>query len=306
MVKIFVRLLLISVFCVSIYAQEQKIIVQPLPTPPSNSTTLDIGDYLEGLEIDSSGRLTSIVKVTGKIINVHDGDTITLLDDKKQQYKVRFNGIDAPELKQDFGNRSQKSLAEMAHGKVATIEYDKIDKYGRFVCKVFVDGVDLNLEQVKRGMAWHYKKYQMEQTESDRQSYAQAEENARQKKLGLWSQPNPTEPGAWRRGENNPNLAGVPQNAIIGNINSFVYHTPGCSTYAKISPQNRIVFPNENEAIKKGYKLAGSCESTLSLESRPKISKETASRVYEKGPRGGCFYLNPAGKKIYVDKSKCQ
>ena len=187
-----------------------------------------------------------------------------------------------------------------------TVVCPKIDKYRRWVCTVFFEGKDINLEQIKAGFAWHYKKYQAEQSEADRTNYSAAEIDARSRKSGLWSQPNPTEPGAWRRGENNPNLDGIPKGSIIGNTNSMIYHTPGCSTYAKVSPQNRVAFPTEREAIEKGYRLAGGCESTLPKESLPKISTESVPRKYEKGTRGGCYYLTPTNKKIYVDKNFCK
>jgi len=193
----------------------------------------------------------------------------------------------------------------MVFGKTATIICPKIDKYGRSVCTVFFEGKDINLEQIKAGFAWHYKKYQDEQTESDRKNYAEAEINARNQKLGLWAQLSPTEPSAWRRGENNPNLDGVPKGSIIGNTNSQIYHTPGCSTYAKVSPQNRIIFSTEKEAIEKGYRLSGACESTLRVEERPKANQTETKRIYQKGSRGGCYYLSPSGKKVYVDKSLC-
>lgn len=223
MSKILLKLVYLSLFICSfsvcLLAQEEPLKPELSPTP-TPAPTKDISDYFGELEFDASGRLPNLVKVIGKVVDVHDGDTIRVLDDAKTQYKCRFNGIDAPELKQDFGNRSKKSLSDLVFGKIVEIQYDKIDKYGRFVCKVLVDGSDVNLEQVRRGMAWHYKKYELEQTPEDRKNYAEAEINARNLKLGLWAQPNPTEPGAWRRGENNPNLNGVPKGSIVGNLSS--------------------------------------------------------------------------------------
>ncbi len=78
------------------------------------------------------------------------------------------------------------------------VEYSKQDKYGRAVGKILVDGTDANLQQVKAGLAWHYKKYQKEQSIEDRTIYAQAEEQARTEKQGLWIDPAPTPPWDWR------------------------------------------------------------------------------------------------------------
>ncbi len=131
-------------------------------------------------------------RITGKVVGVHDGDTATVLDKDKIQYKFRFNGIDAPELKQDFGNKSKEHLSDLIFGKEVTVIFNKVDKYGRFVGKIMVNGIDANLEQIKAGLAWHYKKYADEQSESDRKTYADAEIKARAAKLGLWVMPNPT------------------------------------------------------------------------------------------------------------------
>ena len=68
------------------------------------------------------------------------------------------------------------------------------DTYGRTVGKVLVDGIDANLEQVKAGMAWHYRKYAKEQAVEDRATYAQAEDQARAGQRGLWRDPEPVPP----------------------------------------------------------------------------------------------------------------
>ena len=75
----------------------------------------------------------------------------------------------------------------------------KTDQYGRLVGKVLLDGRDIDLEQVKAGMAWHYKQYEAEQTQADRELYAQAEDEARAAHRGLWIDPDPVEPSEFRR-----------------------------------------------------------------------------------------------------------
>lgn len=134
----------------------------------------------------------------GKVINVADGDTITVLDDTHTQHKIRLTGIDAPEKRQAFGNVSKQSLAEQVAGQSVAVEWVKVDKYGRKVGKVLLAGLDCNLEQVKRGLAWHYKQYQREQSPTDQQSYAAAEIEARAAKLGLWRDADPVPPWEFR------------------------------------------------------------------------------------------------------------
>ncbi len=113
--------------------------------------------------------------LTGKVVKVTDGDTLTILDANYKEHKIRLAGIDAPERKQAYGLASRKHLASIVAGKQVTVEYQKRDRYGRIVGKVLLDGIDACLEQVKAGFAWHYKKYQHEQSLGDQQLYADAE-----------------------------------------------------------------------------------------------------------------------------------
>lgn len=136
--------------------------------------------------------------ITGTVVGVADGDTITLLDDAKRQHKIRLSGIDAPEKKQAFGQRSKESLSDLVFAKTVEVETDKVDRYGRRVGKIWVSGVDANLEQVKRGMAWHYKQYAREQSMNDQRDYAAAEKVAREARRGLWVDIAPVAPWDFR------------------------------------------------------------------------------------------------------------
>ena len=82
----------------------------------------------------------------------------------------------------------------MVAGQSVAVEWVKTDRYGRKVGKVLLAGLDCNLEQVKRGLAWHYKQYQREQSPADQQSYAAAEIEARQVQAGLWRDAAPVLP----------------------------------------------------------------------------------------------------------------
>jgi len=136
--------------------------------------------------------------ITGYVVGVADGDTITVLDADKVQHKIRLIGIDAPEKKQPFGNRSKQNLSDMVFNKTVTVETDKRDRYGRELGKVLAGSKDVNLEQVRAGMAWHYKAYERTQTATDRQDYAGAENAAKAAKRGLWVDADPTPPWEWR------------------------------------------------------------------------------------------------------------
>ena len=146
--------------------------------------------------------LTSVANaalIEGRVVGVADGDTLTVLDSSNNQHKIRLAGIDAPEKKQPFGNVSKKSLSDLVYGKQVIVDYNKQDRYGRTVGKVLIDGVDTNLEQVKRGLAWFYKKYQNEQPLQDRLDYLHAQETAEKSKVGLWIEPTPIPPWDFRK-----------------------------------------------------------------------------------------------------------
>ena len=147
--------------------------------------------------VDSSGRQ----ELPGRVVAIADGDTITLLDSANTQHRIRLEGIDAPESHQAFGEQSRLSLSEMIFGKDVSVSYQKVDQYGRLVGKIILDGKDINLEQVKAGMAWHYKFYEDEQTPEDRELYDRAEAEARAARRGLWQDPNPIEPYQFRKEE---------------------------------------------------------------------------------------------------------
>ena len=141
--------------------------------------------------------------IVGKVVGVSDGDTVTVLDANYVQHKVRLAGIDAPEKAQPFGQRSKENLSKWVSGRQVIVETTKNDKYQRAVGKVLVNRVDVNLEQVKAGFAWHYKEYSREQSEADRVLYARAENLARSSKLGLWRDANPMPPWQWRESGKN-------------------------------------------------------------------------------------------------------
>jgi endonuclease YncB( thermonuclease family) len=113
--------------------------------------------------------------IEGKVLNVHDGDTITVVDQNNKKFHIRLQGIDAPELKQTLGDVSQQNLSRLVLGKQVTIYWTKVDRYRRTVGTILLDGRDMNIEQVKAGLAWHFKKYADEQEPQDRITYAAAE-----------------------------------------------------------------------------------------------------------------------------------
>lgn len=123
---------------------------------------------------------------TGTVVKVVDGDTVHLINQSGTKLKIRLMGIDAPEMKQKGGKASRDYLASLVDGKNAVADCSTKDKYQRWVCKILVNGQDMNLKMVQDGHAWHYKQYQSEQSASDRNSYSKAEEAAASRREGLW------------------------------------------------------------------------------------------------------------------------
>jgi len=154
----------------------------------------------------------SAATLTGRTVRVTDGDTIIILSEGNVQHKIRLQGIDAPERGQPFGTKAKNNLAAMIAGKAVSVDYNKLDRYGRIVGIVFLNGKDICLEQIRAGLAWHYKKYQDEQSAADRKSYARAEVLAKQEMRGLWSEPSPIPPWDWRHGPRQ-SVIGVPSKA---------------------------------------------------------------------------------------------
>lgn len=146
----------------------------------------------------ASGTQADTHQIEGRVVGVHDGDTITLLDAEDHQHKIRLDGIDAPELGQPFGRVAKRHLADLVGDRRTVAECHKIDRYGRDVCRVLAGGVDAGLEQIRAGMAWYFRRYASELPRDRRQRYADTEETARGERRGLWADAKPVPPWEWR------------------------------------------------------------------------------------------------------------
>ena len=132
----------------------------------------------------------SLFAFPAKVVKISDGDTIMILQDK-QQIKVRLFGIDAPEKKQDYGQKSRQFLASLIAGQVVEVEPKGKDRYKRTLGIIHYKGQDINAQMVLNGYAWAYVKYS--------RIYVDHESAARKNKQGLWQSSNPTPPWEWRK-----------------------------------------------------------------------------------------------------------
>lgn len=139
----------------------------------------------------------ALADLSGRVVAVHDGDTLTLAEHGKK-VRVRLAGIDAPELAQRYGRSSRAALSRLCRGKEATVaERGKDDDgllLGSVTCKGKEGEVDANAEQVKQGLAWVFRTYLPLGS-----PLYELETNARLMQRGLWRDEEPVAPWEWRK-----------------------------------------------------------------------------------------------------------
>lgn len=131
-----------------------------------------------------------------EVVGVLDGDTVAVLSPDRKMARCRLSGIDAPEKGQAFGQASKTALSNLIYRKTLDVRVLDTDRYGRSVCKLTLAGVDINREQVARGMAWVYRRYNQDPTYYDAEAAAKA---AKAAKRGLWADASPVPPWEFRR-----------------------------------------------------------------------------------------------------------
>lgn len=209
-----------------------------------------------------------------QVIGVTDGDTLRVRRDG-QNTTIRLHGVDAPEHAQPFGERAGQFTSHFAFGRSASIEPITVDRYGRLVARVFVDGRCLNEALVAQGLAWHYRRYSTSAT------LDQLELEAREARRGLWSAPDPVPPWDWRRQHPRTGVqaaakrtssfpSGVAAKALtgaqaagvagslVGNLRSRVFHRPDCPAAGCKHCTAR--FESTAAALAAGYRPHAACD----------------------------------------------
>lgn len=174
---------------------------------------------------------------TAKIIAVIDGDTVLIRREGKL-IKIRLAEIDAPEVwhagmggqppnsqkAQPFGDASKQSLSDMVLGKQVKVVSQAVDKYGRMVAHLSINGLDVNAEQIRRGMAWEYSHFH------GNKALIALQDEAQKAQRGLWAQNNPTPPWVWRK--QHPNTFPAPPIAATSSASTQANsdtHNTGCA-----------------------------------------------------------------------------
>ena len=129
----------------------------------------------------------------GRAVKVQDGDTFDFLYGDNRKQRVRVAQMDAPEKNMPFGQKSKERFTELVMGKEIALVVNTVDRSGRIVGSVVIDGEDQSARMISEGMAWYYRQYGWTD------SLARLEEEARNAKRGLWADPNPQPPWEWRK-----------------------------------------------------------------------------------------------------------
>ncbi len=126
---------------------------------------------------------------SGKVIAIIDGDTYDILLDGNKTVRIRMEGIDAPEKGMPFYRVAKKYLGELCFEKNVRLEIHDTDSRGRKIAFTYLDdGTEISHEMIKAGLAWHFTKYNKDE------DLATLEVQARESKLGLWTDESPMPP----------------------------------------------------------------------------------------------------------------
>jgi len=187
--------------------------------------------------------------VKGNVLSVQDGDSFKLLT-PDSIYNIRLNGIDCPEINQNFGEEARDFLSRYSSKEVTAVLVD-IDRYGRSIADVFYRDTLINLQLIKHGLAWHYKKYSTDPL------LASNEDLAKNNKIGLWGKENPIAPWDWRHGNFDHSIFKENQDTkvfiCIGSENNTYHRVHFCDSLKTCNSTIIIVFPSE--AINVYHKL---------------------------------------------------
>ena len=160
-------------------------------------TSYDLVSQFGADSSEASGSIpeaNDISTLTGRVVEVIDGDSIRVRGSSAEVFEIRLYGIDTPEWDQPHGNRAERALARKIRSRRVNIEITDVDSYGRLVGTVYHEDDNINLEMVEEGHAWWYRDFARGASELE-----DAEDSAQSLGLGLWSRANPVPPWQWRR-----------------------------------------------------------------------------------------------------------
>lgn len=137
-------------------------------------------------------------EITAKVTKIIDGDSIKVRGADGKEYEVQIEGIDAPELKQEYGKESTEALKKMLFDSDVRVSWKKKDNFERLLAQVYRGEKHINAEMIRSGNAWHFKRY------NQSQALADLELEAKKEKRGLWKAENPIAPWDYRKENRSP------------------------------------------------------------------------------------------------------
>jgi endonuclease YncB( thermonuclease family) len=240
--------------------------------PPATPTTRPASCFVFVLAavtvaIGSAGASRPDQTLRGRVVHVNDGDTLEVLSEGRTA-RVRLDGIDAPERGQPYSRQALVQLRTLTLERDVLVQVRDVDRYGRLVARVAVDGRDVSEEMVTTGFAWHYARYSRDA------KLAALEREARTARRGLWVEARPVPPWEYRGSTNGANTPSARAPAAPraqprapsaapagpgyhGNVKSFVYHAPGCPDYN--CPNCTRAFPTKQAAEAAGFRPHRAC-----------------------------------------------
>ena len=209
-----------------------------------------------------------------KVIRVVDGDTI-VVNYKGKPEKVRLLRVNTaesvhPDKKQNIpmGKVASDYTKKRLKRKYVDLEFEGPirGRYGRLLAYIIVDGVNFNLELVRRGLSPYYIKYGLSQKYD--KEFREAERYARAQQLNIWGDPALTQKylrlkskwGQYRsKVSSPPATAQTKEWKYVASKNSRVFHRPGCGHAKRILPKNLIGFKSREEVVGSGRTPCKSC-----------------------------------------------
>jgi endonuclease YncB( thermonuclease family) len=135
----------------------------------------------------------------GLVEKVIDGDSIKIREEGGSEvHEVQIEGTDAPEAKQEYGPESTEALRKLVLDRKVRITWTKKDNFGRRLAQVYIGDEHINRNMIRDGHSWHFKRY------NQSKELAQAEEEAKKAKRGLWGTENPQAPWDYRKENRSP------------------------------------------------------------------------------------------------------
>jgi micrococcal nuclease len=139
----------------------------------------------------------AVTEISGKVIHIVDGDTFDVLDSRHETTRIRVSCMDTPEKGQPFYRRAKDALADLIHGRQVLVKAYKHDRYGRLIGELA--DLDICHTMIATGMAWHNQPYARELAPGRADLLIEAEQGAKVRRAGVWTDTSPQPPWEFRR-----------------------------------------------------------------------------------------------------------